>query len=70
MTDENLLDDGVVRRITSDRDFCAGCGVQEGPFRNFGYAWSSRQAKVRTNPESVAVLDRLLAAFKSEFLED
>jgi hypothetical protein len=70
VTDENLLNDDVVRRIMSDRDFSAGCGVQEGPFTNFGYAWSSKQARVRTNPESVPVLDRLLATFKTEFLED
>jgi hypothetical protein len=70
LTDENLLDDAVVKKITSDRNFSAGCGVQEGPFKNFGYAWSSRQARVRTNPEAVAVLDRLLAAFKREFIED
>ena len=34
----------------SEDGFSAGCGVQEGPFTTFGYAWSSAQARVRTNP--------------------
>jgi len=69
-TTENLLDDAVMRKAFSEEGFSAGCGVQEGAFNTIGYALSSRQAKVRTNAEAVPALDRLLAAFKSELLED
>jgi hypothetical protein len=69
-TTENLLDDAVMRKAFSEKGFSAGCGVQEEAFNTIGYALSSRQAKVRTNAEAVPALDRLLAAFKSELLED
>lgn len=69
-TTENLLDDTVMNKAIYEEGFAAGCGVQEGPFQTVGYAWSSRQARVRTNPDAVPVLDRLLDAFKTEFLED
>jgi hypothetical protein len=68
-TTDDLLDNAVVRKTIAE-GFSAGCGVQEGPFMTFGYAWSSRQARVRTNPDAVQALDRLLTAFKNEVLED
>lgn len=68
-TTENLLNHERINKMSED-GFSAGCGVQEGPFTTFGYAWSSAQARVRTNPEAVPVLDRLLDTFKSELLED
>ena len=68
-TTDDLLADAIVKKTIAE-GFSTGCGVQEGSFKTFGYAWSSRQARVRTNPDAVPALDRLLAAFKKELLED
>ena len=70
ITTDDLLDDAVIRKAFSADGFSAGCGVLEGPLETLSYELSSRQARVRTNEAAVPALDRLLAVFKRELLED
>jgi hypothetical protein len=67
--DGDLYNDGAIKKAFAE-GFSSSCGIQDGPFQVAGYAFVSKQARVRTSGNAVATLDRQLAAFKHELLQD